>query len=331
MLDDRLLLLLAAGAGAHRLQLLREVGPLVQRHRQLREGGAQRYARLVHDGAVRRVVQRRLTGSSMVQRWVLAGPVSIEGARTKTEERRKKSKNKRRGGGGLEGDAVRGQRHQQLVGAEEVTEVDVPPVGEVVPHEGAEAGPGGALVVGEVILVGEALVDELEEGVVVPVAAAELVGEAEVLLRHGRLDPQPVAQAVAVPGLEEAPDARQVLDGQRHGRKAGGTGGRRDGRPSPLSEALSLLRDSSSKAPPPPVAGGVGPVSRVRSLLRPCPYQRIAVPGSSRTCRRPFVRMVEARLGVLCVVSGGVCVCVQGNFPSSIALLVSSVLVSKMF
>lgn len=103
--------------------------------------------------------------------------------------------------------------------AEEILEVDVTPVGKVLPHEGTEAAPGGALVLGQVILVGEALVDELGDGVVIAVAALELGGEVEIVLRQGGFDLEPVAQPFAVPVLEEASDVREELDGQGHCRE----------------------------------------------------------------------------------------------------------------
>lgn len=98
----------------------------------------------------------------------------------------------------------------------EVVEVHVPPVGEVFPYERPEATPGGALVLLGVIFIRETLVDELGDGVIVPVAALELVGEVEVFLRQGRLDLEPVAQSVAVPGFDEASDTGEKFDRQGH-------------------------------------------------------------------------------------------------------------------
>lgn len=104
---------------------------------------------------------------------------------------------------------------EELVSAQQVVIIDVPPEREVVLHKGHEPRPNGGLPLRNIVILGQRLVDNVVEPLLAELGA-QLGREVVVLLRRAGLDLQPGAQFIAVLRPHVLADLREELDDERH-------------------------------------------------------------------------------------------------------------------
>lgn len=119
---------------------------------------------------------------------------------------------------GLKMDMAKGildKATEELVSAQQVVIVDVPPEREVVLHKGHKPRPNGGLPLRYIVILGQRLVDDVVEPLLAELGA-QLGREVVVLLRRAGLDLQPGAQFIAVLRPHVLADLREELYDERH-------------------------------------------------------------------------------------------------------------------